>query len=111
MEAEWMFMQTLAKELYVQSCHCYCCSFKLDLFWTDFCLLPLERKLKKGRKKATQPALMRQSLPIEEEAPRLIDVATDDEDDNEDEYEILPVPGPKWRGRKPGSGSQILIFF
>ena len=63
--------------------------------------LPLERKLKRGRKKATLPALMRQSLSGQEEAPRSIDVASEEDEDDE----IAPIATiPKRRGRKPRNG-------
>ena len=81
-------------------------AYRLNLtsFEPIFMQLPLERKLKRGRKKAALPALMRQSLSGQEEAPRSIDVASEEDEDDEDD-EIAPIATiPKRRGRKPGSG-------
>ncbi len=65
--------------------------------------LPMERKITRGRKKATKPALMRQSIDPVQAMPRLIEEASEDEDK---EYEEQVAQQKKRRGRPPLNASK-----
>ncbi len=65
--------------------------------------LPLEKKNKRGARKKTKPALIRQSIDVcATVAPRLIEISTEDEADDEP---LVSVSIPKKRGR-PSTRSQ-----
>jgi hypothetical protein len=72
-------------------------------FQPIFMSLPMERKITRGRKKAAKPALMRQSIDPIQAIPRLIEEASEDEDE---EYEEPVAQQKKRRGRPPLNASK-----
>ncbi len=78
--------------------HVIATAFRLNLVSWDpiFLDLPLAKKNKRGARKKTMPALVRQSIETPRTAPKLI------EESSEDEEELLAVAVPtKKRGRPP----------
>ncbi len=73
--------------------------------------LPLEKKNKKGAKKKSKSALLRQSIETVREIPRLIEASSDESTSEDEDLEpIAPIVVAKKRGRPPSGAVQSKKF-
>ena len=104
-------MFAVAQTLQMQPCDCNRGSSEASFVESNFLDMPLEKKNKRGAKKKSKSALLRQSIETVREIPRLIEASSDESTSEDEDLEpIAPIVVAKKRGRPPSGAVQSKKF-